>query len=53
MTISLWPPRYPAWELMEGENVKSLNPKLSNHHNPRQRVLPNPSSGACAAEIKL
>jgi len=31
----------------------SFKPKLSNHHNPRQRILPDPSSGACAAEIKL
>ena len=25
----LWPPRYPASEMMEGENVKSFNHNLS------------------------
>jgi hypothetical protein len=44
---------YPASEMMEGENVKSFNHNLSTHHYPRQRILPDPSSGACAAEIKL
>jgi len=43
----------PAWEMMEGENVKALTTILSNHHYPRQRILPDPSSVACAAEIKL
>jgi len=30
-----------------------LDHNLSTHHNPRQRILPDPSSGACAAETKL
>ncbi|MFD2288692.1 hypothetical protein GJU39_23080 [Pedobacter petrophilus] len=30
-----------------------LKPQTFNHHNPRQRVRPDPSSGTCAADKKL
>jgi hypothetical protein len=38
--------------MMEGENVESFDHNLSTHHYPRQRILPDPSSGACAAALK-
>ncbi|WP_421945509.1 hypothetical protein [Pedobacter sp.] len=38
--------------MIEGENVKT-SAKTFNHYKPRQRVMPDSSSGTCIAAIKV
>jgi len=49
----LWPPRYPASEMMEGENVKASTTIFKSATTQGSASSPDPSSGACAAESKL